>query len=325
MNRRQHLLRLAALPLAAMAAPARAQPIAFPSRPVKIIVPYGPGTTSDAISRMLAKRLSDAWGQSVVVENLVGAGGVVGTQAIARAAPDGHTVGMIASNFAISAAVFPKLPYDSLRDFKPIVHVTFNQFVFVVNPALPARDVRELIALAKERPGHLDFASSGNGGSPHLAMEMFASMAGIKLNHVPYRATGQAVTDVVSGQVQLMCTSISTLAPFIRDGRLRALAVSGSKRSPLLPDVPTMSEAGVPGYVMKNWNGIVAPASVSDEVAARLQADIVRIVQEPAFETQLTAQAAEVEVLGPSEFGKRIADEIDLWRRVVLESGAKVE
>jgi tripartite-type tricarboxylate transporter receptor subunit TctC len=297
----------------------------FPARPARLIVPYGPGTVSDLLSRMLAQRLSETWGQGVVVENVVGAGGVIGIQALAKSLPDGHTLGMIASNFAMNPAVHAKLSYDSVRDFKPILHLTFNHFAFVVNPSFPARTVQELIALARAKPGAIDFASSGSGGSPHLAVEMFAHMAGIKLTHIPYRTNGQAVTDVLSGQVALMATSASTLLPHIRQGKLRALAVSGSRRSPLLPDVPSLAEAGVPGYDMKNWNGILAPAGVPDDVVAKLQADITKVFKRPDFEAQVHAMGAEVELLGPDDFGRRISDEIALWTRVVKESGVRVE
>lgn len=321
-NRRRLLAAAGAASLLG-ASPLLAQ--SYPSRGVRFIVPYGPGTTTDLVTRMLATRLGEHWKQPTVVENLVGAGGVIGTQALARSAPDGYTLGMIASNYAISAAVYPKLPYDPIHDFLPVVHVTFNHFVFVVNPAFQANTVAELVALAKKQPGKIDFASSGNGGSPHLAVEMFAHMAGIKLSHIPYRSTGQAITDVVSGQVPMMATSISTLLPHIRTGRLRALAVSGDHRSPLLPDVPTMSEAGVEGYVMKNWNGILAPAGVPAPVVDRLRTDIESIVTSVPFEEQLAKQAAEVEILDGATFGRRIDEEIALWRRVVKESGARVE
>jgi tripartite-type tricarboxylate transporter receptor subunit TctC len=305
------------------ALPAVAQ--SYPTRPVRLIVPYGPGTVSDLLSRVLAQRLSEMWSQGVVVENVVGAGGVIGIQALAKSPSDGHTLGMISSNFAMNPAVHAKLSYDSFKDFKPVLHLTFNHFAFVVNPLFPARTVQELIALAKAKPGAINFASSGSGGSPHLAVELFAHMAGIKLSHIPYRTNGQAVTDVLSGEVPLMATSVGTLLPHIRQGRLRALAVSGSRRSPLLPDVPSMAEAGVPGYDMRNWNGILVPAGVSDAVVAKLQADISKLFKRPDFEAQVQAMGAEVELLGPEEFAKRIGDEIELWKRVVKESGARVE
>jgi tripartite-type tricarboxylate transporter receptor subunit TctC len=305
------------------ALPAMAQ--SFPARPVRLVVPYGPGTVSDMLSRILAKRLGEAWGQGVVVENVVGAGGVIGIQALAKSPPDGYTLGMISSNFAMNPAVHAKLSYDSIKDFKPVLHLTFNHFAFVVNPSFPARTLEELIALAKAKPGAIDFASSGAGGSPHLAVEMFAHMAGIKLSHIPYRSNGDAVTSVLSGQVPLMATSASTLLPHITQGKLRALAVSGSRRTALLPDVPTVAEAGVPGYDMRNWNGIMVPAGVPDALVAKIQADITKVFKNADFENQVLALGAEVELLGPEDFSRRLSDEIALWQRVVRASGARVE
>ncbi|MCX7142335.1 MAG: tripartite tricarboxylate transporter substrate-binding protein [Proteobacteria bacterium] len=276
------------------------------------------------LSRASGKRLGETWGQGVVVENVVGAGGVIGIQALAKGAADGHAIGMIASNFAMNPAVHSKLPYDSVRDFKPVLHLTFNHFAFAVNPALPVSTLQELVALAKAKPGSIDYGSSGSGGSPHLAVEMLAHMAGIKLSHIPYRSNGDAVTAVLGGQVSLIATSASTLLPHITQGKLRALAVSGSKRTALLPDVPTAAEAGVPGYDMRNWNGILAPAGVPDAIVAKIQADITRIFKRPDFESQIVALGAEIELLGPEEFGRRIGDEIELWQRIVKESGARV-
>ena len=304
------------------AVPAIAQ--SYPARPVRMVVPYGPGTVSDMLSRLLAQRLGETWGQGVVVENVVGAGGVIGIQALAKSPPDGHTIGMISSNFAMNPAVHANLAYDSVRDFRPVLHLTFNHFAFVVNPSFPARTVAELIALAQAKPGTIDYASSGNGGSPHLAVEMFAHMAGIKLTHIPYRSNGDGVTAVLSGQVSLMATSASTLLPHIRQGKLRALAVSGNRRSALLPDVPSVAEAGVPGYDMKNWNGILTPAGVPDVIVAKLQSDITNVFKRADFEAKVHALGAEIELLGPDDFARRINDEIALWKRVVKESGVRI-
>lgn len=305
------------------ALPAMAQ--SFPTRPVRLIVPYGTGNVSDTLARMLAQRLSEMWGQGVVVENIAGAGGMMGVQALARLPPDGHALGFIASNFAMNPAIHAKLSYDSVRDFKPILHLTFNHFAFAVNPSFPAKTLQELIALAKAKPGSIDYSSSGTGGSPHLAVEMFAHMAGIKLNHIPYRTNGEGVTALLSGQVALMATSASTFLPHIRQGKLRALAVSGSRRSPLMPDVPTVAEAGVPGYAMKNWNGVLAPAGISAAIVAKLQADITTVFKQPDFEAKVRAMGAEVELLGSDDFGRRIGDEIALWTRIVKAAGVRVE
>lgn len=298
---------------------------AYPAKAVKLIVPYGPGTVSDATARMMAERLGELWGVAVVVENLTGAGGVVGTQAIAKAAPDGYTLGMLASNHAINAALYSNLPYEPVRDFQPLLHTTFNQFAFCVNPSVPAQTLAEFIALAKVRPGHLTYSSSGNGGSPHLAVAKLAYMAGIQLTHIPYKSNGAAVTDLLSGQVNLMSTSISVLAPHVKAGKLRALAVSGDNRSPLLPDVPTANEAGVAGYSMKNWNGFVAPAGLPAPLAAKIQNDMIAILKDKRSLDRIAALGAELEVLRSDEFEKKLRGEIASWTQVVKATGAKAD
>lgn len=293
---------------------------AFPTRAVRLIIPYGQGTVSDRLGRLVATGLASTWGHSVVAENVVGAGGVLGVQTLARSPADGHTIGMIASNFAMNPAVHSTLTFDTERDFVPLVHLTYNVFAFVVHPSFPARTVKELIEQARARPRSIDFASSGTGGSPHLAVELFASLAGIQLTHIPYRSNGQAMTDLLGGQVPLMATSASTLLPHIKSGALRALAVSGANRSPLLPDVPTLAEAGVPGYDMKNWNGLLAPAGTPPAIADRIARDVSAIAKTPAFEEQVHAMGAEIELLQAPDFGKRIATEVALWKRVAREA-----
>lgn len=298
---------------------------AFPVKPVRLIVPYGVGTVSDFTARLLAEKLSTAWGQGVVVENLTGAGGVVGTQTIAKAAPDGYTLGMLASNHAMNAAIYARLPYDAVRDFTPVLHVSFNQFAFCVNSNVPATTLKDFIALAKAKPNQINYGSSGNGGSPHLAVARMAYMAGIQIVHIPYRSNGAAVTDLISGEVALMATSISALLPHIKSGKLRALAVSGDQRSPLLPDVPTVAEAGVPGYSMKNWNGIVGPAGLPPLLVARLQADLREILKDKGVQDQFAAQGVEMEILDSKAFGQRLRDEIATWNEVVKATGAKID
>jgi len=277
---------------------------------------------SDATARLLADKLAERWGQSIVVENLTGAGGVVGTRAIAQSTADGYTLGMLASNHAINAAVYPDLPYDPLGDFTPIVHVTFNQFAFCVPADVPANTLQEFIALAEEQPGKLNYGSSGNGGSPHLAVAKFAHMAGIDLMHIPYRSNGAAVTDLIAGNVSLLSTSISALLPHVESGRLKALAVSGDQRSPLMPDVPTVSEAGVPGYTMKNWNGIVGPAGLPRELVEHIQDDIIEVLKENAVSERIAALGAELDVLRSDAFERRLREEVSTWKEVV--TAAKV-
>lgn len=316
-------LALATLPL--LLAPhgaVRAQD--FPSRVVKLIVPYGPGTTTDAITRILGERLARLWGQPVVVENVTGAGGVVGTQALLRSAPDGYTLAMIASNYAINPAVYPNLPYDPIKDITPVVHVTSNDFVLAVHPEVPAKTLPELIELARKSPGALNFGSGGNGSSPHLAMEKLSYAAGVKMTHIPYRAMGGALTDLLAGRLTLIATSLTTLLPHINAGKLRAIAVTGSTRNKALPDVPRIAEF-VPGYEVKNWNGVVAPAGTSLAVVAKLERDIAGVFREPEFRKAIEAQAVEIELLGSSNFAERIASEIASWKAVVSASGARAE
>ncbi len=298
---------------------------AYPARTVKLIVPYGAGTVSDATARLMAERLAEVWGVAVVVENLTGAGGVVGTQAIARAAPDGYTLGMLSSNHAMNAALYSNLPYDPVKDFKALLHTTYNQFAFCVNSGVPAQSLRELLALAKAKPGFVTYSSSGNGGSPHLAVAKLAHMAGVQLTHVPYKTNGAGVTDLLSGQVMLMATSVSVLAPHVKTGKLRALAVSGDARSPLLPETPTANEAGVAGYSMTNWNGMVAPAGLPAPLAARLQADMMAVLKDKRTLDKVAALGAELEPLGPEEFEKKLRNEIVSWTQVVKATGVKAD
>ncbi|NUZ07948.1 tripartite tricarboxylate transporter substrate binding protein [Piscinibacter koreensis] len=297
----------------------------FPTRPVRLIVPYGVGTVSDGTARLFADKLAAVWGQSLLVENVTGAGGVIGTQAIAKAAPDGYTLGMLASNHAMNAALYPQLPYDPVKDFQAVLHISFNQFAFCVHSAVPARTLQEFVAYARAHPGELNYSSSGNGGSPHLAMAKLASMAQIQLAHIPYRSNGAAITDLVGGRVTIMSTSVSALLPFIKTGQLRALAVSGDQRSPLLPDVPTAAEAGVPGYVMKNWNGFVAPAGLPQSLLTKLQADLMNVLRDKAVQAQFAVLGVEPEALGPAEFTRRLEEEITSWKKVVREAHVKLD
>ncbi len=323
-SRRKTLHAAAALSAAALALP-KAVAQSYPDKTVKIIVPYGTGTVSDWTARFFAKALNAAWGAPVVVENMTGAGGVLGTQAIAKAVPDGYTLGVLASNHSMNAALYRNLSYDPVASFSPIIHTSFNQFAFCVNASLPVSTLGEFIALAKAKPGEINFGSSGNGGSPHMAVEMLAYMAGIKLMHIPYRSNGAAVVDLVSGQVSLMSTSISALLPHIKSGRIKALAVSGDTRSPLLPEVPTAAEAGVAGYNLKNWNGIVGPANLPAAIVSKVQNQVAAILREKSTAEQFAAQGVEIEVMNSEGFGRRIQTEADYWRRVAAASGVKVE
>jgi len=312
----------AAAAMALRSLPALAQ--GYPARTVRLVVPTGAGNFTDQLSRLTAPLLADLWGHPVVVENLPGAGGVVGSQAVARSAPDGYTLCSIPSNFGMLPAFYKNLPFDPIKDFRPIAHLTFNQFAFVVNASFPARSVQELVAMAKAKPGAIDFGSPGSGSSPHLAFELFAHLAGVRMNHVPYRTMGGAITDVVGGVVPTLCTSIVPLLPHIKSGKLRAIGVSGKTRSALLPDVPTMAEAGVTGYEMTNWNGVAAPAGIPEAVEARIRTDLFAIFRRPEIVAKIESLGAEIKLLDGNGFADFIASEITTWKRLVTEAGVRV-
>lgn len=302
---------------------ARAQ--TYPSRSVRLVVPYGPGTLSDSLSRQLAEQLSTRWKVGVVVENLTGAGGIIGTQAIAKAPADGYTIGMLASNHALNAALHASLPYDPLKDFTPLLHVSSNQFMLCVNSQVPAATLQEFLALAKAKPNELTYASSGNGGPTHLAVAKLAHMTSVRMLHVPYKSNGAGVNDLLGNQVSCMATSVSVLAPHVKTGKLKALAVLGDTRSPLIPEVPTAQEAGVAGYSMKNWNGIAAPAGLHPEIASQLQRELTEVLSQPAMRDKIAGMGAELELLDAKAFGERIRSEIVAWKQVVVATGAKVD
>lgn len=297
----------------------------YPSRPVRIIVPYGAGTATDTIVRQLAPKLSAAWGQSVVAENVTGAGGVVGTQALVKSSPDGHTLAMVAPNHVINPAAYPNLPFDPIRDIKPVGNVAFTQLLLVTNPAVPAGTLPEFIALVKANPGKFNYGSSGNGSILHLSVELLAHTAGINMIHVPYKTVGASMADLLGGQVSLISTAIITTLSNVKSGKLRALAVTGARRSPLLPDVPTVAESGMAGYQVVSWNGLIAPAATPDAVVSKIFADVSRVFRDKEFADQLVAQGVEVELLNSEAFGKRIAAELPIWGKLIRDAGVKFD
>src|SRR6266436_1680489 len=293
--------RIAIVALLAAATSALAQ--TFPAKPVRIVVAFPAGGGTDIVARLLAPKLTEAWGQQVIVDNRAGASGVIGTEFAARSAPDGHTLFLgTLGNLAVNPHLYPKMTVDPLRDFAPVTLVVAVHFVMVANPALPARNVAELIALARSRPGQINYSSSGPGGAPHLAGELFKSMAKIDLVHVPYKGSAPSFQDLLGGQVSLTCDSLVQALPYIRDGRLVALAVLGAARSPLLPEVPTGAES-LPGYELTNWFGLVAPAAVPRAVIARIHADVVKVLQDAGVSTKLSAMGATAIGNTPEQFG----------------------
>ncbi|MDD2546441.1 MAG: tripartite tricarboxylate transporter substrate binding protein [Burkholderiaceae bacterium] len=298
---------------------------AWPERPVQLLIPYPPGGSADLLARPLATRLQERWGQTVVLDYKPGAGGTVASQALARAKPDGHTLIMVLAAHAINASLYPKLPYDTRKDFAPVSLVANLPMVVAGSASLQARTLPELVAAAKAAPGKLTFGSAGNGNTGHLAAEYFSSMAGIKMTHVPYKGSAGVVNAMLAGDIDLTFDSISTSMPQIRAGRMRALAVTGDKRSELAPEVPTMQEAGVPGFVINGWYAILAPAGTPAALVERVGRDIAAVVAQPEMKAQMAAGGYEPVGSSPVELATHIDAEITRWSRVVKDSGARVE
>lgn len=307
----------------AMPYPAAAQD--YPVKTIRIVVAYSPGGGTDVLSRILAKKLTESWGQSVVVDNRPGAGGILGTEILARAAPDGYTLSMIPSTHAINPSLFKKLPYDPIKDFAAASMVATSPNIVVVHPSMPVRSVSALIALARKRPGELTFASAGVGATTHLAGEYFKSMAKIDTLHVPYKGSGQAQIDLAGGQVHYMVDSLPSGLPNTRSGKTIALATTGKQRFVTLPEVPTVHESGLPGYESISWWGIMAPAGTPAAVLAKLQKEIARIMSLPDVKQLVLTQGAEPWLLGPQEFMDFVRAETVLYARIVREAGIKVE
>ena len=314
----------AMLACAALATPAFAQP-AYPSKPVRIISIFAPGGGNDVICRLVAQQLTERLKQQVIVENRVGANGIVGTEAVARAAPDGYTFTLIPSGHTVNASMYKKLPFDSLKDFTPITLAGSGPLVLAVHPSLPLKNVRDLIALAKSRPGQLTYVSSGIGASGHLAGALFDTMTGTKMEHIPYKGMSLAVSDLMGGQVSMTFGTSLSVIPHVRTGRLRALATTGAQRSPALPDLPTVAESGVPGYEAGLWYGFVGPARMPPEIVQRLNAEIVAILAQPDTREKLASQGLDARSSTPEDFARIIASDIVRWAAVVQKLGLQAE
>lgn len=314
--------RLLALTAAICVGTAAAQ--AYPAKPVRIIVPYAVGTATDTAARILAQKLSEVWGKGVTVEAMPGAGGVVGTQALVKAPPDGYTLGVVAGAHSFNAALYRNLPFDSLKDFKPVMNIAFTPLVLVANPALPVRSLGELIAKAKPAPDKFSYGSGGTGSAPHLGMELFEQMAGVHFTHAPYKNLGQLGSDLMSGQIDLSITAISTLLSNIRAGKIRALGVTGNKRSPLLPEVPAIAEV-VPGYEVKVWIGIIGPAGMPDAVVEKIYADASAILRSDEVTRTFLAQGIEADVQPAGPFWQQVSREVERWSKIVKDAGIKPE
>ena len=316
-------LRVPLLMLLVSAAPAWAQ--SFPMRPVTFVVPYAAGTGVDITARIMAERLAKKWKVGVVVDNKLGANGIIGADLVAKAPADGHILLFMSAAHLTNPAMYKKLPYDTVKDFSPVVRVADTLLVLVVPKNSPSSTLREIIAAAKARPGQLNYASGGNGSATHLAPALMNSMAGTDIVHVPYKGGDRALADTVGGQVAMSFTAVATAAPLIRAGTLKAIAVSGPQRSQLLPDVPTLDEAGLPGFSVVAWNGILAPSGTPDAIVRQISADVLEIARTQDFGEAMRSRGLEVNLFGADTFPAVYRADADHWAKIVTISGAKVE
>jgi tripartite-type tricarboxylate transporter receptor subunit TctC len=294
---------------------------AYPAGPMRLIVPFPPGGGTDILARSIAQKLNEAWGQPVVIDNRGGANGTIGAALAAKAPADGQTLLIVPSGFAVNPSIYKGLPFDSLRDFAPVSQLAASPLVLVVHPSFPARNVKELIAFVKARPEQINYGSSGNGSPPHIATELFKLMTGTKMTHIPYKGAGPAAIDVMAGQIPIYFMNALQAVPYMKQGRVRPLGVTSSRRFAGLPSVPTIAEAGVPGYEMTNWYGMLVPAGTPRTSLARLHGEIVRILNLPELKQRLSSEGAEVVASTPDQFGVFLRDEIAKAAKIVRASG----
>jgi tripartite-type tricarboxylate transporter receptor subunit TctC len=295
----------------------------YPTKPLRLIIPFPPGGPRDIQARLIGPKLTEAWGQPVVIDNRAGANGIIGFELAAKAPPDGHTLVIISAGFASAELLYGKLPYDPLRDFVPVTMLTRGPGILVVNNALPVKSVKALIAYARTRPGQLHYGSAGNGAPSHLSVELLAAMTGTQFNHVPYKGMAPALTDVISGQIQMSLPTIPGGLPHAQSGRVRALGVTGAKRSPAAPEIPTIAEAGVTGFEASNWYGLAAPAGTSHAIVARLNQEIARILALPDVRAKLLAIGMETESASPEAFAEFLKTDATKWGRVIKAAGLR--
>ena len=327
---RRHLSRLGLACLAGASCPplwaqARDAATSYPSKTGRLIIPFAAGGGTDIVGRLVAAKFQEAWGQVFVVENKSGGNGIIGLDACAKAAPDGHTLSMVTGSASVNVTLQGnKQPYNLLKDFAPVSQITSQPYALVINPKLPVKNVSELIALAKAKPGTLNFGSSGPGGLSHLSGELLCSLAKIRMTHVPYKGGMPALTDVMGGQIDMLFSTLAQAHPFIASGRVRVVAVSTATRSPSAPDVPTLAESGVPGYEVAGWYGMLAPAATPPAIVDKLQREIVRILQLPDVKEALALDGSEGVGSAPAPFALHIRSEVEKWRRLIQEAGITV-
>ena len=314
---------LAACVFFAAAAPLGAQN--YPGKPVRIIVPFAAGGPADLYARVLGQHLQEALGQPFIIDDRPGGGSVVGTDAVAKSAPDGYTLLMMSNTHTVNESLIPDKPYQLLRDFVPVAPVNYSDLVLVLHPSVQANTLKEFIALAKAKPNSLNYASSGPGTPYHMAGELFKTMAGVEIVHVPYKGSAGARTDLLGGQVQMMFDAVTTMAPHVKSGKARAIGTTGAARSAVLPETPTVAEAGVSGYEATIWLGIMAPAGTPKAIVDRLNAEIIRIVTRADISEGWAKQGATAMAMSPQQFGKYMRDDIEKWAKIVKISGAKVD
>ncbi|MGJ7496158.1 tripartite tricarboxylate transporter substrate binding protein [Variovorax sp. RT4R15] len=324
-SRSRRWLTHAAAVCALLSAPALVHAQAWPAKPIRWVVTYPPGGTVDAVARVIAPKLSARLGQPVVIDNRAGAGGAIGGDLVAKSAPDGYTVMLDASNHAQNPALRTKMPFDTLRDLAPVSLLVKVPNVLVVNPGAPIAGVKELIALAKAKPGEINYASSGNGSAQHLAAELFSSMAGVRMTHVAYKGGGPALTDVMAGQVPVFFASVASGLPYIQGGKLRALAVTGKSRAPVLPQLPTVAESGLPGYEVYEWNGVFVPSGTPAPIVDRLSRELAAVLKDPDVHARLEAIGAEVIGSTPAELDAFRKAEMAKWSKVAKENRIQLD
>lgn len=311
--------------VAAFVMPALAMAQVYPNQPIRLIVPFAPGGTTDMVARVIGSKLAEVMGQPVVVDNRGGGSTIIGTEALARSPADGYTIMLATPDFTVNPSIQPRLPYDTLKDFKPIALIGTYPMVMVANADQKLNSVADVIAKAKAQPGQINFASAGNGSMPHLCGELFNSMAHVKMTHVPYRGNGPALTDLLAGHVSVLFTGGPVVAAQVKSGKLTMLGVSTAQRHPSLPDVPTLSESGVPGYDVTAWFGLIGPAQLSKDIVARLNAGLAKAVQAPEVREKLSSLGADLKVGTPEAFTALIRDEIDKWAGVVRTANIKID